>query len=169
MNVKKWDYMFTFLFAVRYVTFAPTVKSLMSLSGRNRYVENLLQEIRLVCTNHPKREVTSLYFGGGTPALLYQRLEEIIQELRRLFRYYGGHWRRAPSKRRYHTCFAGAPSRGRYETEHRNTVLSEKIPNPPWGVPVWTIPLSPLLLPRFRLKQCLSTLYLHSLAKPSPI
>lgn len=65
--------------------FCPYCKVPYEPERANRYVENLLQEIRLVCTNHPKREVTSLYFGGGTPALLYQRLEEIIQELRRYF------------------------------------------------------------------------------------
>lgn len=65
--------------------FCPYCKVPYGSEQANIYVENLLQEIRLVCTNHPKREVTSLYFGGGTPALLYQRLEEIIQELRRYF------------------------------------------------------------------------------------
>ena len=67
--------------------FCPYCKVPYEPERANRYVENLLQEIRLVCTNHPNPKERSpvLYFGGGTPALLYQRLEEIIQELRRYF------------------------------------------------------------------------------------
>jgi len=51
----------------------------------------LLREISLVCANmtHPK-QVTSLYFGGGTPALLVDELGEIIDAIRLHFSIAGG-------------------------------------------------------------------------------
>ena len=46
----------------------------------------LLKEIRLVCTEREqKKEVTSLYFGGGSPALLSDDLSRIISELNNHF------------------------------------------------------------------------------------
>ena len=44
-----------------------------------RYLDALLKEIRMVGSQYPgKKRVTSLYFGGGTPALAADRLKEII-------------------------------------------------------------------------------------------
>lgn len=52
----------------------------------NRYIDALKEEIRLVgrqSTN--KKEVTSLYFGGGTPALALSRIGEIIHVIKEYF------------------------------------------------------------------------------------
>lgn len=45
----------------------------------DRYIDALIQEIHLVGNSHSgKKLTTSLYFGGGTPALAIDRLPEII-------------------------------------------------------------------------------------------
>lgn len=45
----------------------------------NRYIDALLREIHMVGSQYPgRKKVTSLYFGGGTPALAASRLKEII-------------------------------------------------------------------------------------------
>lgn len=50
------------------------------------YVEGLLQEIHLVGkTWTGRRQATSLYFGGGSPALLSHRLGEIVRALEEHF------------------------------------------------------------------------------------
>ena len=52
----------------------------------DRYLDALLQEIRMVGSqNAEKKRVTSLYFGGGTPALVANRLKEIIDTCREYF------------------------------------------------------------------------------------
>ena len=46
----------------------------------------MIQEIHLVGRQYPgKKETTSLYFGGGTPALVADRLREIIEAIREHF------------------------------------------------------------------------------------
>ena len=67
-------------------TFCPYCKTVYEEELANRYVDALLEEIRLV-TAHltEKKTVTSLYFGGGTPTLVAHRLAEIIRELERHF------------------------------------------------------------------------------------
>jgi oxygen-independent coproporphyrinogen-3 oxidase len=48
----------------------------------DRYIDALIREIHMVGSQHPgRKEVTSLYFGGGTPALAAGRIGEIIQAL----------------------------------------------------------------------------------------
>lgn len=50
------------------------------------YKEALLKEIDLVCKGMSKKKiVTSLYFGGGTPALMIDELHEIIQKIKEHF------------------------------------------------------------------------------------
>ena len=45
----------------------------------NKYIDALIKEIHMVTKNYEtKKEVTSLYFGGGTPALAACRIKEII-------------------------------------------------------------------------------------------
>ena len=57
----------------------------------DRYIDALLREIELVGSQFPeKKRVTSLYFGGGTPALAADRLGEIIGTLRKHFDITGG-------------------------------------------------------------------------------
>ena len=52
----------------------------------DRYLDALLQEIRMVGSQYAKKKrVTSLYFGGGTPALAASRLKEIIDTCREYF------------------------------------------------------------------------------------
>jgi len=50
------------------------------------YKEALLKEIDLACKNMSKKKIaTSLYFGGGTPALMIDELHEIIQKINEHF------------------------------------------------------------------------------------
>lgn len=49
------------------------------------FTEALLREIRLAAAIKPGREITSVYFGGGTPTLLGEDLGRIMDELRRRF------------------------------------------------------------------------------------
>lgn len=66
--------------------FCPYCKQLYSKELAERYVDALLREIDLVGGGATeRRRVTSLYFGGGTPALLADRIEEIIERLERYF------------------------------------------------------------------------------------
>lgn len=52
----------------------------------DRYIDSLLQEIHMVGSQQKgKKRVTSLYFGGGTPALASDRLKEIIDACREHF------------------------------------------------------------------------------------
>ena len=52
----------------------------------DRYIDALIQEIHLVGGCHDgKKRTTSLYFGGGTPALAVNRLSEIIAAIREHF------------------------------------------------------------------------------------
>ncbi len=71
-------------------TFCPYCKELFSPEKCNEYIDYLLQEIHMVGMQllgsyFIKKEVTSLYFGGGTPALAAERLGEIIEALEEYF------------------------------------------------------------------------------------
>lgn len=62
--------------------FCPYCKVVYSREMCDRYVDALLREIHLAAGQQPGRKtVTSLYFGGGTPALAAGRLGEIIGAL----------------------------------------------------------------------------------------
>lgn len=50
----------------------------------DRYIDALIREIHMV-GGVGKKEVTSLYFGGGTPALAAGRIGEILEAVRRHF------------------------------------------------------------------------------------
>ncbi len=59
--------------------FCPYCKVRYSQELCDRYIDALLREIHLVGGQHRGKKVaTSLYFGGGTPALAADRLQEII-------------------------------------------------------------------------------------------
>lgn len=63
-------------------SFCPYCKVLYSKDLCDRYLDALLREIHLVGGQLQERKrVTSLYFGGGTPALAAGRLKEIIDTL----------------------------------------------------------------------------------------
>lgn len=52
----------------------------------DEYIDCLLKEIRLVGSQYPeKKKASSLYFGGGTPALVANRIKEIIDTLKEYF------------------------------------------------------------------------------------
>ncbi|MBQ3010211.1 MAG: radical SAM protein [Methanocorpusculum sp.] len=66
--------------------FCPYCKVLYSQEKCNRYIDALLREIHMVGSQyHGKKKVTSLYFGGGTPALAANRIKEIIGALNKYF------------------------------------------------------------------------------------
>lgn len=66
--------------------FCPYCKVIYSKERCDRYIDSLLKEIHLVGNQHPgKKKVTSLYFGGGTPALAADRIGEIIAALNEHF------------------------------------------------------------------------------------
>lgn len=73
-------------FCRRICSFCPYCKELFDERKMNDYIDQLIREIRLVTRGmkHKKR-VTSVYFGGGTPALAADRIGEIITELERHF------------------------------------------------------------------------------------
>ncbi|MDE5952171.1 MAG: radical SAM protein [Acetatifactor sp.] len=66
--------------------FCPYCKELYSQDKCNRYLDALIQEINMVGGQFPgKKRATSLYFGGGTPALAAERLKEVIAALEEHF------------------------------------------------------------------------------------
>ena len=65
-------------------SFCPYCKTIWSAEKMDKYIDALLDEIRMVGGSHSGRKrVTSLYFGGGTPALAADRIGEIINELQK--------------------------------------------------------------------------------------
>ena len=65
--------------------FCPYCKYPYSPEQAGEYIHSLLSEIELATAGHQKKAVSSLYFGGGTPALLSDRLQEVIAALERHF------------------------------------------------------------------------------------
>ena len=66
--------------------FCPYCKIRYDKALCDRYLEALLREIRMVGSqSQQKKRVTSLYFGGGTPALVADRLKEIIDTCKEYF------------------------------------------------------------------------------------
>ncbi len=66
--------------------FCPYCKVRYSQELCDQYIDALLQEIHLVGSQQPgRKQVTSLYFGGGTPALAAPRIQEIIAALQEHF------------------------------------------------------------------------------------
>lgn len=66
--------------------FCPYCKVQFSTELCDKYIDALIREIHLVGRQSPvKKTVTSLYFGGGTPALAVSRIQEIISAVREHF------------------------------------------------------------------------------------
>ncbi len=66
--------------------FCPYCKVLFSKELCNRYIDSLIKEIEIVGSQYSgKKRVTSLYFGGGTPALAADRIGEIIATINKYF------------------------------------------------------------------------------------
>lgn len=73
-------------FCRRLCSFCPYCKEVYSPQRCDRYLDALLREIHLVGGQYPqKKRVTSLYFGGGTPALAADRLADVVAALERHF------------------------------------------------------------------------------------
>lgn len=73
-------------FCKQICSFCPYCKTRYSKELCDRYVDALLTEIHLVASQQTEpKTVTSLYFGGGTPALAANRLGEIIRTLQQYF------------------------------------------------------------------------------------
>jgi len=71
--------------------FCPYCKVLYEPLKAAAYKAALLKEIDLVCAHMTeKKPVTSLYFGGGTPALMIDDLKDIIDRLKCHFTIAGG-------------------------------------------------------------------------------
>ena len=67
-------------------SFCPYCQVRYDASLCDRYIDALLREIRMVGSQQKGRKtVTSLYFGGGTPALVADRLKEIIDTCKAYF------------------------------------------------------------------------------------
>lgn len=67
-------------------SFCPYCKVKYSNPLCDQYIDALLKEIHSVGSQYSgKKKTTSLYFGGGTPALAADRLKEIIDALREHF------------------------------------------------------------------------------------
>lgn len=64
--------------------FCPYCKEIYTPEKCNAYIDYLLREIHMV-GGPTKKSVTSLYFGGGTPALAAERIGEIIDALQEYF------------------------------------------------------------------------------------
>ena len=65
--------------------FCPYNKVIYNETLAYQYKEALLKEIKLTNQRYSKQDITSLYFGGGTPGLLIDYLEEIIDEVKKYF------------------------------------------------------------------------------------
>lgn len=62
--------------------FCPYCKVKYSRDQCNRYIDALISEIHAVGSHHSgKKKTTSLYFGGGTPALAADRIGDIVAAL----------------------------------------------------------------------------------------
>ena len=66
--------------------FCPYCKVRYSADLCDKYIDALIKEIHIVGgQNTEKKTVTSLYFGGGTPALAATRIKEIVDALNEYF------------------------------------------------------------------------------------
>ena len=66
--------------------FCPYCKVRYSEELCNRYIDALIEEIhRVGGQSSGRKEVTSLYFGGGTPAIASERIKEIIDAINEHF------------------------------------------------------------------------------------
>ena len=73
-------------FCKKICSFCPYCKEIYTKEKCDAYIDYLIKEIHLVGSQMPeKKKVTSLYFGGGTPALASERIGEIIRALEKHF------------------------------------------------------------------------------------
>lgn len=73
-------------FCKQLCNFCPYCKQLYDARVCNEYIDHLIQEIHMVGSRlTQKKQVTSLYFGGGTPTLAAERIGEIMSALQQYF------------------------------------------------------------------------------------
>lgn len=72
-------------FCKQLCAFCPYCKEPYNAEKMDRYINSLIGEIRMVGSKFRKKRVTSLYFGGGTPALAADRIGEIISVIEEYF------------------------------------------------------------------------------------
>ncbi len=73
-------------FCKKICVFCPYCKELFTKEKCGRYIDYLIKEIHMVGRQlSEKKRVTSLYFGGGTPALIADRISEIISAINEHF------------------------------------------------------------------------------------
>lgn len=66
--------------------FCPYCKVVYSSEKCDRYIDALIHEIHMVGSTYPgRKQVTSLYFGGGTPVLAMNRIREIMDAINEHF------------------------------------------------------------------------------------
>lgn len=65
--------------------FCPYNKVKYNKELSQRYKDALLKEINLIGEYYKEKEIISIYFGGGTPSLMIDELEEIILALKSIF------------------------------------------------------------------------------------
>ena len=66
--------------------FCPYCKTVYNKDLCDKYIDALVKEIHKVGSQYKcKKETTSLYFGGGTPALIADRIGEIIKAIQEHF------------------------------------------------------------------------------------
>ena len=72
-------------------SFCPYCKTVYEPALCDQYIDALIREIHMAGSwESGRKEVTSLYFGGGTPALAADRIGEIIRALEEHFVITGG-------------------------------------------------------------------------------
>lgn len=73
-------------FCMSICNFCPYCKVLSSKELCDEYIDALIKEIHITgSSSREKKQVTSLYFGGGTPVLAGNRLSEIIETVNKYF------------------------------------------------------------------------------------
>jgi len=72
-------------FCQRICSFCPYCKQPYHQETATAYMKSLLREIELVCTGQQPKNATSLYFGGGSPALVIDDLSRVISALQKHF------------------------------------------------------------------------------------
>ncbi len=66
--------------------FCPYCKVRYSKEQCDKYIDALIREIHIVGSQYPgKKKTTSLYFGGGSPALAADRIHEIVDAINEHF------------------------------------------------------------------------------------
>ena len=73
-------------FCKKICSFCPYCKVVYTPQLCEEYMDYLIKEIHMVCKSQKtKKKVTSLYFGGGTPALAIHRLKDVMDALEQYF------------------------------------------------------------------------------------